>query len=179
VTSISGVQPGAQVPGAVEILSFGTFFQTEYPGLVTLALTLTGSRATAEEIASDAMVVAYRQWGRVASMDHPAAFVRRICANLSRSTIRRRIAEAKAVLRLGNGSPSGGSDEPFDAEFWAEVRRLPKRQAQAVALHYGCDLSVAEVAQVLGIAEGSIKSHLSRARKTLAQRLGEREESAS
>lgn len=56
--------------------------------------------------------------------------------------------------------------------FWAEVRRLPRRQAQSVALYYIYDLGVADVATTLG-AEGSVKVHLTRGRATLARRLGE------
>jgi RNA polymerase sigma-70 factor (ECF subfamily) len=55
--------------------------------------------------------------------------------------------------------------------FWAEVRRLPRRQAQAVALHYIYDLSVVDVAEILGCSEGSVKVHLFRGRSTIAGRL--------
>jgi outer membrane protein assembly factor BamB len=40
------------------------------------------------------------------------------------------------------------------------VRSLPRRQAQVVALHYLGDLPVAEIARVLGCAEGTVKAHL-------------------
>ncbi|MFZ2016770.1 MAG: sigma factor-like helix-turn-helix DNA-binding protein [Nocardioides sp.] len=61
---------------------------------------------------------------------------------------------------------------PADSErFWTEVRRLPRRQAQAAALYYALELSVADVAATLGCAEGTVKSHLSRARQELARRL--------
>jgi RNA polymerase sigma-70 factor (ECF subfamily) len=55
--------------------------------------------------------------------------------------------------------------------FWAEVRRLPRRQAQVIALHYMYDLGAAEVASTLGCAEGTVKAHLSRARSVLAERV--------
>ena len=54
-------------------------------------------------------------------------------------------------------------------EFWALVRRLPDRQAAAVALHYLDDLSIAEIADALGCAEGTAKAHLHQARRTLAE----------
>lgn len=66
--------------------------------------------------------------------------------------------------------------DPDDEAFWELVRALPRRQAQSVALHYLFDLSVADVAATLGIAEGSVKVHLSRARQTLAARLSGQEE---
>ena len=59
-----------------------------------------------------------------------------------------------------------------DEQFWAAVRRLPSRQAQAVALRYVYDYPVVEVARVMQISEGAAKSHLSRGRKSLVQTLG-------
>jgi RNA polymerase sigma-70 factor (ECF subfamily) len=59
-----------------------------------------------------------------------------------------------------------------DAHVWEAVRALPRRQAQVVALVYLEDLSVAETAAVLGCGEGTVKTHLRRARSSLAQRLG-------
>ena len=65
-------------------------------------------------------------------------------------------------------SPTGAAG---DAEFWDAVRSLPRRQAQVVALHYLEDLSVADVAEVLEMAPGTVKKHLHDGRRTLARRL--------
>jgi RNA polymerase sigma-70 factor (ECF subfamily) len=51
------------------------------------------------------------------------------------------------------------------------VRRLPRRQREVVTLYYLADLSVAEVAHLLGISVGSVKAHLSDARSALRARL--------
>lgn len=61
--------------------------------------------------------------------------------------------------------------DPPDGRLDVErvVRRLPARQRQVVVLHYLADLSVADVAQVLGISVGSVKSHLHDARRTLRE----------
>ena len=53
----------------------------------------------------------------------------------------------------------------------AALRRLPARQQEAVALHYLLDLPVAETATVMGCDEGTVKTHLSRARLTLERAL--------
>jgi RNA polymerase sigma-70 factor (ECF subfamily) len=58
------------------------------------------------------------------------------------------------------------------------VRALPPRQAQVVALHYVEDRSVADIAAVLGTAEGTIKAHLFKARAALAAALGVTDEEA-
>jgi RNA polymerase sigma-70 factor (ECF subfamily) len=58
-------------------------------------------------------------------------------------------------------------DDRLDVE--RAIRRLPSRQRQVVVLHYLADLAVAEVAEVLGISVGSVKSHLHDARRALRE----------
>jgi RNA polymerase sigma-70 factor (ECF subfamily) len=55
--------------------------------------------------------------------------------------------------------------------FWKEVRRLPSRQAQAIALHYIEDRSISEVALILGVAEGTVKALLHQGREKLRREL--------
>jgi len=105
-------------------------------------------------------------------MDNPGAWVRTVVANSSVSWFRRAGAQARALLRLGS-TPADcpGLDVEAGLDLWREVRRLPRRQAQAVALVYLDGLSRREVAAVLGCSEETVKTHLSRAKETLAQRL--------
>ena len=151
---------------------FDTFYRRELASLVAFARALAGP-AYAEDIAQDAMLTAYRHWRTVSRLELPAAWVRRVCANRAVSTLRRRGVEARALVRLGaRRAPAEAMPAEYE-EFWAEVRRLPRRQAQAVALHYIYDLGVAEIAATLACAEGTIKVHLSRGRAALSSRLGE------
>jgi RNA polymerase sigma-70 factor (ECF subfamily) len=150
---------------------FETFYLRELSSLVSLARALTGSAATAEDIAQEAMVAAYRRWDYVARLDLPAAWVRRVCANMATSQLRRRTTEARALLRLSRTREIPLELETSDAEFWAEVRRLPRRQAQSIALHYLYDMSVIDIAQTLDCSQSSVKAHLVRGRATLARRL--------
>ena len=59
--------------------------------------------------------------------------------------------------------------------FWRAVRELPERQRAAVALHYLDDMSVAGIADVLGVTVGTIKTSLFKARRSLAVTLGAEE----
>ena len=159
--------------GRVE--TFEMFYRREMPALVAFAGALSGS-ACAEDIAQEAMLAAFRRWDVVSKYDAPAAWVRRVCANRSVSTLRRRAAEARALLRVGYRR---GDEQPISEShemFWAEVRRLPPRQAQVIALYYIYDLAVAEIATTLGCAEGTVKVHLSRGRATLGRRFGRPQE---
>jgi Sigma-70 region 2 len=62
---------------------FEYFYLQEYPKVVALAYALSGSRAGAEDIAQEAFLRAYRDWDRVGSYEHQAAWVRRVAANLA------------------------------------------------------------------------------------------------
>lgn len=61
----------------------------------------------------------------------------------------------------------------FDAHVAETLRDLPRSQRTVVALHYLLDMPVADVAARLGIAEGTVKTHLHRARETMRSALSE------
>lgn len=178
--SISGGHPGAGAlrPGleataeeaSATVLTFDDFFRLEYPRLVTLVTAATGRRTAAEEIAQEAMLRAHVRWDRIAHYDQPGAWVRRVALNLASHSRARRRSEQGALDRLGRQRPP---DDPygFTDDFWAVVRTLPRRQAAAVILHYLDDQPVAQVAAILGCAEGTAKAHLHKARASLAHLL--------
>jgi len=152
--------------------SFDAFYRSEFPRMVNVAYALSGSRLAAEDLAQDAMIAAHRQWNRIGALDKPGAWTRRVVINKAASLYQRRMAELRAVARLG---PFRGSlPQALDAEaehLWHEVRRLPRRQAQAVALFYVDDMTVATIAEIMECTESTVKVHLHKARQTLAARL--------
>ena len=75
-----------------------------------------------------------------------------------------------ARLLAGRG-PAVAELPEADAQVWRAVRALPRRQSQVIALRYVADASVAEIAQTLGLAEGTVKAQLHRGRQALAVRL--------
>lgn len=158
--------------GVVAAETFEEFYRKEYLSVVGLAFALSGSRWVAEELAQEAFIAAHRRWDRIAGYDQPGAWVRRVVTNLAVSSIRRRVVEAKALVRLGHGERDPVPERPTgDVEFWEAVRSLPRRQSQVVALHYLEDLPVADIAEVLEMAPGTVKKHLYDGRHELARRL--------
>lgn len=157
---------------------YDAFYAREYRPVVALAWSLTGSRTIAEELAQDAFLDAFRRWDRLARYDRPGAWVRRAVTNRAVSTRRRARTEGSGLRRLvveqGDPDVTTATDRLFwDEPFWAEVRGLPARQAQCVALHYLEDRTVAQIADVLGCRESTVKVHLHRGRLALARRLVE------
>jgi RNA polymerase sigma-70 factor (ECF subfamily) len=153
--------------------SFDVFYAREFDRVVAVTLALAGNRATAEDLAQDAFLAAYRQWDRISRYDRPEMWVRRAAANRAVSLVRRSLTTAKALLLMrGRVVLESPQLSPESELLWAEVRRLPRRQSQAVALFYADDLPLVEIAEVLGCSTGTVKSHLRRARSTLARKLG-------
>ena len=157
--------------------AFEVFYAEHLRPVVALVHSLTGSRAAAEDVAQDAFATAFRKWSTVGEYEDPGAWVRRVAVNRAVSRYRRVASEGRALLRLAGRREEPVAMEPADEEFWRQVRALPARQAQAVALHYLEDRSIAEIAAVLGVAEPTVRVHLHRGRIELARRLGlDREE---
>ncbi len=158
--------------------TFDAFYRRHYPGLVAVARALSGGAPAAEDIAQEAMLVVYRRWDEVVRLDYPQAWARRVCANLATSSARRRQAELRALLRLSGRRQESIVLGETSERFWAQVRRLPRRQAQCVALFYALDLSVEEVALTLDVSVGTVKAHLSRARGSLAELIDPHEDAS-
>ena len=169
-TSAGGAPIGT---AAGQAQRFEDVYLREFAGVFALAYALSGSRWTAEDIAQDAFVVAHRHWSRIGGYDDPGAWVRRVAANLAVSGVRRRLAEVRALVRLAARQQQPYAALPAeDGDFWRAVRRLPRGQAQVVALVALGDLSTAEVASTLGCSQRTVQVHLQKARATLAVRLG-------
>jgi len=164
-------EEAADVEGEAFRESFDSFYERELSSVVGLAFVLSGSRSGAEDLAQEGFLAAYRHWDRIVSFDDPGAWVRRVVANRAVSGSRRRKAEVKALVRIGRPTFEI-LDMSQDAEsIWDEVRRLPTRQAQTIALRYLDHRPTAEIARILECSENTVKTHLKRAKQTLAQRL--------
>ncbi len=163
---------GRPITAEPAVPSFDAFYAEQQRAVVALAYALSGSRLAAEDLAQEAFTAAYRRWDEVSGYDSPAAWVRRVVANQAVSLVRRRVAEARALTRLGGLRTPLPELAPDSQHVWQAVRRLPRRQAQAVALYYLADRSLEDVAAVLECSVETVRTHLRRARQTLAARLG-------
>lgn len=156
----------------VGVVEFDAFYAAHHRRAVGLAYALCGDRAAAEDIAHEAFVAAFRRWELL--IDHPdrLAWLRRVIANRSASRWRRLGRESKAMLRLSTRrEPTMAMVDDDGEAFWTLVRRLPPRQAQAVALFYAEDLSIEEIAALLKCSANTAKAHLFKARQRLAAAL--------
>ena len=132
-------------------------FRAHYRSLVRSLAVAAGDATLAEEAVQEAWIGTY---------DDPVAWVRRVAINRIKDQHRRDRRKRAALARMG---PDLWSELPADGsvEVRAAIEGLPLRQRLAVALHYLDGLSVAETAAAMGISEGSVKTHLARARSAL------------
>lgn len=148
-------------------------FDDHYERLVRALTLAAGSREVARDAVQEAFVEAHLRWARIGSYDDPVAWVRRVAVNRilnHHRSLRRRVS---ALVRLGR---PGTTDPATDAvELRPDLTRalatLTERQRMAVALHHIEGLSVADVAALLGVTEGTVKTHLSRGRAALRAHL--------
>ncbi len=138
--------------------------------MIALGTSLTGSREAGADLAHEAMLRAYRSWSTVGSLDRPGAWIRRVVINLSIDWQRRRGRERRAVARLAP-APTVELADPASTQFWAAVRALPERQRAAVALYYIEDLGVEQIAEILEVTSGTVKTSLFKARRSLERAL--------
>ena len=145
---------------------FREFFAQHYERLCRLGFLLTGDPAQAEELAQDALVRTWRRWRLVRKPDNPASYARKVLVNRHRSLLRRALVEAGYRYRDRPTEASGDEHREDAIVLWTATRRLPRRQQAVLVLRYYEDLSEAEIARVLGIPVGTVKTS---ARRGLAR----------
>ncbi len=152
-------------------MTFESFYQQEYRAVLGLAYVLVGPYGGAEDLTQEAFTKAHQRWDEIKTYENPQAWIRRVLVNQKNSNFRRLSIERKANAKLGQQRTEVVELSPHSEEVWAAVRALPERQTQVIALRYWNDLTVRQIAETLDCGTETIKTHLSRARATLAQQL--------
>lgn len=165
--------PGAEASADTVVTEL---FLVHRLALVRLAFLLVGDQETAEDVVQDAFAAVYRRWGRLADRGQVLPYLRTTVVNGCRMVLRRR-----AII----GRFRGHREVPFWSaeaaallgetrrQVFLAVRALPRRQREVLVLRFYLDLSEAEIAEVMGVSRGTVKSTASRALKVLAVNLQE------
>lgn len=151
---------------------FAAYLAARQPALLRTAYLMTGHRADAEDLLQTSLAKLYLAWDRVQSRDSVDAYVRRILVNehasLWRRAFKRREWPTDELPEVGVQDPTY---DDRDRLLWDFVQTLPRRQRAVVVLRYYEQLSEAEIADLLGISAGTVKSQCSRALAALRQRV--------
>jgi RNA polymerase sigma-70 factor (sigma-E family) len=155
---------------------FAEFFTAAWPRLFRPTYALTGDAAAAEDALQSAFAKAFAKWPRIRSLEHPEAYVRRMALNEVLGVRRRSFWRSETTTadppatETSDAADIGVADR--DA-VWRALLGLPVRQRAVIVLRYYEDLSEREIASVLAMAPGTVKSLASAAMTKLRERLGD------
>jgi RNA polymerase sigma-70 factor (ECF subfamily) len=167
------VRPPGRAMASTE--GFEEFYAGAVGRLLGQLLPVTGDLHEAEEVVQEAFARASVRWAWLRDYDVPEAWVRRVALNLAAERARRLRRQARALLRLGP-PPQVPAASAEALALLEALRSLPMRQRQAIVLYHLVDLPVEEVAGMIGVRPGTVKSLLARGRRALANRLSDAEE---
>ncbi|MEV6300851.1 sigma-70 family RNA polymerase sigma factor [Actinoplanes sp. NPDC051861] len=146
--------------------------------LVRLAVLMVDDLPTAEDIVQDVFTALYRKHGAdLRAVADPHAYLVAGVTNAARSALRRR-RTARAYVAPAVGAAPAAEDEALlgegDREVLRAMRGLTHRQRQVLVLRYWSELSEQEIAEVMRVSRGTVKSTAHRALSVLRGILGER-----
>jgi RNA polymerase sigma-70 factor (sigma-E family) len=145
-------------------------YSTHYRSLVRLAALLVRDVATAEEVVQDSFVAMHDGWRRLRDSEKALSYLRQSVVNRSRSVLRHRVVVDRNAPKPSPDMPSAEHGAIVLLERSAVVsalRTLPPRQREALVLRYYGDMSEAQIADIMGISRGAVKSHTARAMSAL------------
>jgi RNA polymerase sigma-70 factor (sigma-E family) len=149
-------------------------FRATYPRLVVVLYAICGDQADAEDAVQEAFTKALRNQRRFCRLDNPEAWLRTVALNHLRNgwrhhdvvrRLRDKVPGPQAALELG----------PDHVALVSALAELDQPQREVAVLHHLVDLPITEIADTLGIAEGTVKSRLARGRSRLAELLADEE----
>jgi RNA polymerase sigma-70 factor (sigma-E family) len=154
----------AEDPAALSDLDFRDYVRTRRRALLRTAYVLTGNLADAEDLVQSALAKTYLAWDRIADRGALDGYVRRAIVNTHISWWRRRRLQEYPTDELPDQAVA---DHAINSDLQETLRqavdRLPQRMRAAIMLRYYDDMTEAEVAEVLGVSLGTVKSTVARA----------------
>lgn len=145
-----------------------------YPALLAYATAFTGQRALAEDLVQEALVRTFSSPRRLTSAQHAEHYVRRAIGSIFVDDKRREALFRRTQVRLASAEtlPGPGSEIDDRDAVTAALAELPPQVRACVVLRYYDDMTIAQVADALGLAVGSVKRYLHDAAGALRAQLG-------
>jgi RNA polymerase sigma factor (sigma-70 family) len=146
--------------------SFRVLYEAEAEQVFRTVLLLCRDEELARDATQEAFARLLERWHRLQGEPWLGGWVMTSALNIARRSLRRpRSIEAGASQQTGIE----------DVELWDVVRELPAKQRAAVVLRYRIGLDTVLIAEAMGLREGTVRTHLARARHTLKERLSAEE----
>lgn len=155
-------------------MTFEEFVALRLGALLRYATVVTWDPHLAEDVTQEVLVRAQQRWGRIAGLDSPEAYVKRMIVNEFLSWRRRRSARPVTLESLEEAAGSVPDHSASWGErdaMWCLIATLPAKQRAAVALRFYEDMSYEEIGDVLGCQAVTARSQVSRALLILREQL--------
>lgn len=150
---------------------FDALYAREWPRLVGQLTVVCGSRQEAADCVQEAFVRAWEQRSRLHG--DAGGWVRTAALRVAVSRWRRTRNALTAWARHERAAvPGRDSGSAWQGAGWHAMLALPAVQREAVAMHHVLDMSVADIAALVGVPEGTVKTRLARGRQSMAAALG-------
>lgn len=163
--------------------AFGALVERYQNAIYNLAYRMLGSPEEAEDAAQEIFVRVYRQLARYDAERRFSTWVLTIATNYCIDQLRRRrmqLVPLEQIVPWARSRETGPEGQSLDREARDEMqgllRELPEKYRAVLILRYWQDLSCAEIAEILKLPEGTVKTQLHRARKALGRLLAEQEQ---
>ena len=145
------------------------FFRSEFAVVVRTVYLILRDQGRAQDISQDAFMQLFVHWSKVSRYERPEAWVRRVAIRMA---IRERKRDRlRAFLERKTTEDTTPAVIGLDLED--AMAGLPVMQRAVVVLYYFEDRPSNEIAEILGMSQSTVRVHLSRARRRLAQILRE------
>ena len=145
---------------------FDPVFRRLYPLAARLAYRIVGDRESAEDVAAEACARALARWGQVGRLVHREAWIMRVTSNLALDAVKRKPAPSRPALAVAEV----GDTVALRLAVVEALRALPRRQREVILLRYLLDLPDCDIADALGIEEGTVSTHARRGLGALRSR---------
>jgi len=155
------------------LIDFGSWYHEAWPSVAgALVVAAQGDRDAGQDAASEAFSRAFERWERVGDLESPEGWTYVV----GRNVLRRRLRGRGRIHLVGSQIELAAPDRPGpEPELWVAIADLPDRQRTLVLMRYVLDMTQGQIARELGIADGTVASGLSQARRSLAVVLGDQE----
>jgi RNA polymerase sigma-70 factor (sigma-E family) len=155
---------------------FRQWVAVRYTVLRRKAFLLSGSWHSADDLVQDTLIAVYAAWPRIAKARNIDAYVNRILVNKCVDDRRRPWRRERPVIDVPDSTDVGAATafdaiEGRDSPLGRALATLPVSQRSVLVLRYTDDLTVEEIAQVLGLPSGTVKSRLSRGTEAIRREL--------
>jgi RNA polymerase sigma-70 factor (sigma-E family) len=155
-------------------MTFDEFAGTRLPAMLRFATALTGDPDLAKDVVQEVLIRVNGHWPKIGQMDRPEPYVRKMVVNEYLSWRRRswRLIPSGTSSQLTERASADPTDGLIERQaLLAELAKLSRRQRTAVVLRYYEGLSDAEIADVMGCTQSTVRGHVFKALAALRVQL--------